>query len=469
MSKLKKKPDILFLLADDQRFDTINILGNRSIITPNMDRLVQNGVAFTHSYIQGGTSAAVCMPSRAMLHTGRSLFRIKDAGQFIPHSHTLMGSVFQKAGYRVFGTGKWHNGKKSYARSFNDGAEIFFGGMSDHWNVPVYDFDPAGKYVTKLPFCTDAYHSNEINYRDCDHITVGKHSSELLCDATIDFLKKDKGDKPLFLCLSFLAPHDPRTMPEKYRKMYNPGTMPLPPNFTGGHSFDNGALRERDELLAGFPRTPDETKKHISEYYAMITHLDAQIGRVIDALKMTGRIENTIVVLTGDNGLAVGQHGLMGKQNLYEHSIHVPLVMCGPGIPKNEKRASFVYLFDIFPTLCELTGIPIPKSVEGTSFTRVIKNPAHKIHNNLFFAFTQYQRAVREKRFKLIEYVVNGQRTTQLFDLLEDPFETHNLAAEKNQKNRISGLRRLLINLKEEYGDSDRRWGKIFWDRWKQQ
>jgi arylsulfatase A-like enzyme len=468
MGKTRKKPDVLFILTDDQRFDTINALGNRDIITPNMDSLVKNGVSFTHSYIQGGTTGAVCMPSRAMIHTGRSLFRIKDAGLSIPKSHTLMGTVFQKAGYRVFGTGKWHNGKDSYARSFSDGAEIFFGGMSDHWNVPVYDFDPTGKYETKLPFCPDAYHSNEINCRDCTHITAGKHSSELLCDAAIDFIKKDRKDKPLFIYLSSLAPHDPRTMPEKYRKMYSPDKMSLPTNFTGGHPFDLGEdMWGRDELLAGFPRTPREIKRHIAEYYAMITHLDSQIGRVIKTLKETGRFENTIIILTGDNGLALGQHGLMGKQNMYEHSIHVPLVMCGPGIPKNGKRDSFVYLFDIFPTLCELVGVSIPKSVDGASFVPTLKNPTYKIRRDMFFAFRQYFRAVRQERFKLIEYNVNGERTTQLFDLKDDPFETNNLASEKSQKNRVSKLRSLMIRLKGKYADSDKRWGKIFWDGWK--
>jgi arylsulfatase A-like enzyme len=467
MAKTKKRPDVLFIITDDQRFDTINVLGNKDIITPNMDSLVKNGVSFTHSYIQGGTVGAVCMPSRAMLHTGRSLFRIKDSGLSIPQTHTLMGTVFQKAGYRVFGTGKWHNGKSSYARSFSDGAEIFFGGMSDHWNVPVYDFDPAGKYETKLPFCPNAGLSNKIEYRDCTHITAGKHSSELLCDAVIDFIKKDRRDKSLFLYLSSLAPHDPRTMPEKYLKMYNSEKITLPPNFMGGHSFDNGALHIRDELLAGFPRTPDEIKRHISEYYAMITHLDANIGRVIKALKETGRFENTIIVLTGDNGLALGQHGLMGKQNMYEHSIHVPLVMCGPKLPRNEKRDAFVYLFDIFPTLCELTGLPIPKSVDGASLVPTLKNPSYKIRKEMLFAYTQFQRAAREERFKLVEYKVNGERTTQLFDLQEDPFEMNNLASEKSQKNRVSRLRNLLVKMKKKYHDSDVRWGKIFWDGWK--
>ena len=155
------KPNILFFFTDDQRFDTIRALGNPLVHTPAMDRLVARGVSFTQAHIPGGTSAAVCMPSRAMLHTGRTLFHLDGAGADIPPEHTLMGEYLRSHGYRTWGTGKWHNGVPSYARSFSDGAEIFFGGMDDHWNVPVFDYDPEGKYEGTLPQCPDAFRSNE--------------------------------------------------------------------------------------------------------------------------------------------------------------------------------------------------------------------------------------------------------------------------------------------------------------------
>jgi len=136
------KPNILLLFTDDQRFDTISALGS-PVQTPNLDRLVARGTTFTHAHIPGGTSGAVCMPSRAMLHTGRHLFHLDRCGQRIPDDHTLLGEHFQAQGYTCFGTGKWHNSRPAYARSFNTGAEIFFGGMADHWNVPAYDYDPS--------------------------------------------------------------------------------------------------------------------------------------------------------------------------------------------------------------------------------------------------------------------------------------------------------------------------------------
>ena len=156
-----KKPNIVFFFTDDQRFDTIAALGNREIKTPNMDRLVRRGTAFTQAHIPCGTSGAVCMPSRAMLHTGRTLFHLQDEGQEIPPEHITMGETLQRAGYAAFGTGKWHNGTASYARSFSHGGEIFFGGMYDHWNVPAHSFDPAGKYENRVPHCAAAFSSRE--------------------------------------------------------------------------------------------------------------------------------------------------------------------------------------------------------------------------------------------------------------------------------------------------------------------
>ena len=144
-----KKPNIVFFFTDDQRFDTIGGLNNPAVETPNLDRLIERGTAFNNAYIMGGSSGAVCMPSRGMLHTGRSLYHIQGRGESLDPEHTTLGQTLQASGYTCFGTGKWHNGTAAFARSFNSGAEIFFGGMNDHWNVPACDFDPNGEYLTK--------------------------------------------------------------------------------------------------------------------------------------------------------------------------------------------------------------------------------------------------------------------------------------------------------------------------------
>jgi len=460
----RKPPNILFLFTDDQRFDTIGALGNPCVRTPALDRLVSRGTAFTHAHIPGGTSAAICMPSRAMLHTGRTLFHIDGAGADIPPEHVMIGECLQAQGYRTWGTGKWHNGASSFARSFSDGAEIFFGGMDDHWNVPVFDYDPEGRYDGTLPQCPDAFRSNALKIRRGGHIHAGRHSSELFADCAADWLRAYDADDPFFMYVSFMAPHDPRTMPEAYLESYDPGSIGLPENFMGGHPFDNGDLKVRDELLEDFPRDPGRTRRHIAEYYAMITHLDAQVGRILDALEASGKADDTIVVFAGDNGLAVGQHGLFGKQNLYEHSIRVPLVFSGPGIPRGVRRSAYAYLLDVFPTLCDLIGIDAPGSVEGTSLAPVFNDSGARPRDTLFGAYRQWQRMVKDERFKLIEYAVGGGRTTQLFDLARDPWECHNLAGIEAYGDRIHSLRNRLCTWRDAWDDAGSEWGRAFWE-----
>ncbi len=457
------RPNIVFFFTDDQRFDTVSALGNPAVRTPTMDRLVETGVAFTHAHIPGGTSGAVCMPSRAMLHSGRTLFHIEGAGQSIPESHTTLGEHLRANGYETFGTGKWHNGAQAFARSFSDGGEIFFGGMDDHWNVPAFDYDPTGRYDGRLPICKNPGTSKVVNQRRGDHVTAGKHSSELFCDAAIDFLDRRDSDKPFFMYISFMAPHDPRIMPQKYLDMYDPADVQLPPNFMGGHPFDNGDLKIRDEVLADFPRDPEEIKCHIAEYYAMITHLDAQMARVIAMLEEKGLADNTIIVFAGDNGLALGQHGLMGKQSNYDHSIRVPMVMSGPGIPRGVRSDAFAYVLDIYPTLCDLTGLPVPESVEGASLTPAMSNPDERIRDTLFFAYKGMHRAVRDQRYKLIEYVVRGNRTSQLFDLQNDPWETNDLSTDPACEAELAQLREVLFRWRDEWDDEQSEWGQEFW------
>ena len=456
------KPNVVFFFTDDQRFDTIQAVNNPKISTPNLNQLVERGTTFLNGYIMGGSCGAVCMPSRAMLHTGRTLYRIERQGQGVPEDHALLGETMQKAGYTSFGTGKWHNGTRSYARSFNAGAEIFFGGMFDHWNVPACDYDPTGKYAV-TPKIDNPHQDNKVTWRRCNHVKAGRHSSDLFADAAVDFIEGKRSHEPFFTYVAFMAPHDPRSMPEQFLKMYDPRQIKLPENFMPEHPFDNGWMRGRDELLAGFPRTEQEIRRHIAEYYAMISHLDDAVGRVIAKLAEKGVLEDTIIVFAGDNGLAVGQHGLMGKQSVYDHSVHVPLIFAGPGVPQGEKREAFAYLLDIFPTLCDLTGSEIPETVEGKSLVPAMKDPAESTREYLHFAYEGFHRAVRDRQHKLIEYVVGGRHVeTQLFDLVNDPRETVNLVDSPDHAEILARLRRELRKWETDYGDTQKQ-GQAFW------
>ncbi len=246
----QKPKNVLFLFSDDQRFDTIHALGNEEIRTPVLDRLTEEGFTFTHAFIMGSTHPAVCIPSRAMLMSGRGLWRTPMNLENVQ----TWPEIFRAHGFYTFGVGKWHNGAPSYARSFEDGGAVFFGGMHDHFAIPIFDFHADGKYPAK------------------DRKIGDKFSSELFAEEAIRFLKTYKGDRPFFAYIAFTAPHDPRTPPGEFARMYGPETVALPPNFMPEHPFDNGELKIRDELLASFPRDPQDIRRQIAEYYGMISH-----------------------------------------------------------------------------------------------------------------------------------------------------------------------------------------------------
>ncbi|UCG26690.1 MAG: sulfatase-like hydrolase/transferase [Bacteroidales bacterium] len=444
---LIRKPNIVFLLTDDQRFSTIAAWGNHEVKTPSLDRLARAGFSFTHAHIMGGTSGAICMPSRAMLMTGKSLFHLEMKGATIPDDHIMIPELLREEGYKTFGTGKWHNGKQSFARCFSHGGKIFFGGMSDHLNVPYFDFDPTGLYP-------------EENKK-----TGEKFSSELFVDEAIRFLEKEAGDSPFFMYVSFTAPHDPRMAPDTFELLYAGDKIGLPGNFLPEHPFDNGEMKIRDEKLAPWPRTPEIVKDHLAAYYAMITHTDHQIGRILDALEKNTKTENTIIIFASDNGLAIGQHGLLGKQNLYEHSVRVPLIISGPGIPGNEKSEALCYLNDVFPTICDLTGIRIPQGPEGQSLIQVIKGRKMSFRDEVFYAYRNLQRGIRTAdNWKLIKYMVNNVETTQLFNLNKDPWEMENLAGDPACSVMLDELTDLLDHYMMVYDDpmdlKMRFWGK---------
>jgi len=194
-------------------------------------------------------------------------------------------------------------------------------------------------------------------------------------------------------------------------------------------------------------------RRELRSYYAMITHLDAQIGRVLEALRETGQMENTVIAFAGDNGLAIGSHGLMGKQNLYEHSIRVPLILAGPGIPRGEVRRETAFLNQIFPTLCELAGVPIPETVQFKSLLPLIRGERSGEEEASLFLYTNYARAVKQGPHKLIEYLVDGKRVTQLFDLETDPWEMNNLYPSPEYAPVVAKLRAILLERQKAHGD----------------
>lgn len=425
---MPSQPNILFMIADDHRFDAIGAMGDATVQTPVLDSLMARGTTFRQTHIMGSLVGAVCVPSRAAVLTSASLFR--SGMQEINRELAVWPQVMREAGYHTFATGKWHNDKQTFTNSFAEGAKIFFGGMSSHFEVPVFDYDASGAYPNTAKYIGE------------------KFSTEMFTDEAVQFLQDydaSAASAPFFLYLAFTSPHDPRTPPGEYASMYAPAEMPVPENFMPEHPFDNGEMRIRDEVLAPFPRTPEIVQQHIADYYGMISHMDAEIGRVLKTLEATGQLENTLIIYTADHGLAVGQHGLLGKQNLYSHSIRVPSIFAGPGVPEGKTVDALTYLYDVFPTVCELTAVACPDTVEGRSLVPLMHGSAERVRETVFAAYRDIQRTVSDGRWKLIRYYVSedtgaGTNRIQLFDVANDPGETTELSALSEHAERIQSL-----------------------------
>ena len=363
------RPNILFMIADDHRHSAIGALGTEAVETPTFDQLMTDGVCFTQAHIMGSTSGAVCMPSRGMLMSGCGLFDTPDP---LPDDVPLLPELLRQNGYTTYGTGKWHNRRGSYVRSFGESGKVFFGGMSDQYAVPVNDYDPDGEYPADETYIADGF------------------STTVFTDEMIDFLntRGSADEDPFFAYIAYTSPHDPRTAPAPFGAMYDPDDIELPPNFMPEHPFDIGIRDIRDEVLAGYPRTEAEVKRHIADYYGMISHMDMDIGRILNTLEARGLRENTIVIYTSDHGLGVGQHGLMGKQNLYDHSMRIPLIMRGPGIPVGLRSSALLYLLDLYPTLLEQAGVAVPETSAGHSLNALLDEVTY-MHRRLIFSAYQ--------------------------------------------------------------------------------
>jgi arylsulfatase A-like enzyme len=421
------RPNILFLFADDQRADTIAALGNPVIRTPNLDRLAHSGLAFTRAYMQGGMNGATCVPSRAMLLSGQNLFHIDEK---LMREETWP-AAFGRAGYTTFMTGKWHNGAPSLPRSFQFARSVFSGGMTDPLKAKL---------------------SNLADGKLTPPTLAPKHACEVFADEAVRFLQEQRAG-PFFLYLPFDAPHDPHIVPADFPVHYDPTQIPLPPNFLPQHPFNNGEMTIRDEELLPWPRPPDQVRAMLADYYRYISFLDAQIGRVLDALQASPFATNTIVVFSADSGVARGSHGLIGKQNLYEFdSVRVPLIIAGPGIPSGQRTDAMCYLYDVLPTLGKLCGVPALKSSEGFDFSATVHDPSQLARRELMFAYKNVQRAYTDGRWKLIRYPQVDR--TQLFDLRADPYEVTNLAGRPEFAAKVAELMAALKRLQQQSGDT---------------
>jgi len=448
-TKEPEKPNILFIFADDMCFNTINELGNHEVITPTIDELARQGTVFTTAYNMGGWNGAICIASRTMFNTGRFLWRAEQVDNrkdltALAESGQLWSKEMEKLGYETFMTGKWH-------------VKI----------APEEIFTHAGTERPGMPKATpEGYNrplsENDTTWRPWDPAfggfwEGGTHWSEVVANETMSFLDTaEASDNPFFMYIAFNAPHDPRQSPKEYVDMYPLENIAVPESFLPEYPYKDDigcGPGLRDARLAPFPRTEYAVKVNRQEYYAIITHMDAQIGRILDKLEETGQAENTYIFFSADHGLAVGHHGLIGKQNMYEHSLRPPMIVVGPDIPAGKKKDMEVYIQDIMPTVIEYAGGVVPDYVEFSSLKSYIEGISDQsAYPQVYGAYMDLQRMIRIDDYKLIVYPYAGVK--RLFNLAKDPQEMHDLASDPLQKERVGKMSLELQELMVDMGDT---------------
>lgn len=462
-SKEEKRPNFLFVLVDDQSPFDLKTYDPESILeTPNIDKLAEEGLVFESAYQMGSWSGAVCTPSRHMIMSGRTVWHLPSNGTDFQkpivadslEKYTI-GAVFNREGYKTMRTCKKGNSYPAANAQFtviNDATKR--GGTEESGS---------------------AWHAKQVlNY-------LGERETTRETD-------------PFLIYFGFSHPHDTRNgRPEllaKYGAVNHKDTLTLPPanakqpplqdNYLSAHPFFHGHPKLRDEeRVSGVWKNRDEqtVRNELGREYACSENIDIQMGKVLRKLEDMGELDNTYIIYTSDHGMSIGRHGLMGKQNLYEHTWRVPFIIKGPGIAQGKRVKGNMYLLDILPTLCDLAGIEIPGSVEGTSLKPVIEGKRETVRDVLYGVYAGGTkpgiRSVKNGDWKLIKYdVMDGAvRETQLFNLAENPKEylpehqksgemETNLANNPKYADKLAEMEALLLEQMELHDDPYRLWNQ---------
>lgn len=440
------KPNILFIFSDDQSFETLGKLGLTEGKTPNLDRLSEQGARFDRAYNMGSWSGAVCVASRHMLNTGTFLWRAhktyktaekeRKEGRYWPVR-------MKAAGYKTYFTGKWHLNAK-VAQCF-DVVKNPRGGMPK--TVTSAYQRPKSK-DDKLWKPNDPKHGG--------FWEGGKHWSEVTADDAISFINEaKKHTEPFFAYIAFNAPHDPRQSPKEYLDRYPLKNIHTPENFLPSYPYNQEMQCPpslRDENLAPFPRTEYAVRVHRKEYFAITHHMDDQIGRILAALDASGQRDNTYIIFTSDHGLAVGRHGLIGKQNLYEHSTRVPFFISGPGIPKGKVITAPIYLQDAMATSLAIADSEASNTIEFQNLLPLAKGKTKASkHREIYGAYLDAQRSITINNQKLIVYP--KAKVFRIYDLAKDSQEMNDLAPSPEGKKLARSLFPKLLALQAKMED----------------
>ncbi len=472
-TKEETKPNILFLFTDDQTYNAIQQLGNSQIKTPHLDKLFQSGTTFSHAFNMGSWSGAVCTASRSMIASGMTVWnankhRVKWQQRDSSAIAESWPKLLEAAGYDTYASGKWHIDIPGQ-ELFQNTVHMRPGMPRDAWRhanmveklnaEKSLDSETLARLMPNgynRPLSTDDNSWSPTDTTKGGYWEGGKHWSEVLKEDAINFIDAAKEkENPFFMYVAFNAPHDPRQAPQKYQDMYPLEDIEVPESYMPDYPFHDGVglgPKLRDEALGPFPRTELAVKTAIKEYYALISHLDVQIGGIIDKLEKEGLMDNTYIFMTADHGLAVGKHGLLGKQNMYDHSMRVPLLVSGPNVPAGNIVDTDVYLQDLMPTGLEIGGVAKPDFVEFNSLLPHINTPetATKL-DGVYGAYLNVQRMIRKDGFKLIMYPKINE--TLLFDMNNDPLELKDLSNMDEHLETKKALFEAFEKLQSQYND----------------
>ena len=462
-----EKPNVLLICVDDLK-PLLGCYGTPVIRSPGIDRLAARGVLFERAF----ANQAVCAPSRNALMTGLrpQTIGIYDLAtnfrEAVPDAVTV-AQYFRRHGYRTEAMGK-----------------IMHVGHGNHedpgsWSVPHWGpkRGPAGGYVLEenrpgqltreearfLGEPGDPSRLPRGAATECADVPDNAYADGLIADEAIRRLKAAKADsgKPWFLAVGFLKPHLPFCAPKRYWDLYDPAGFPLPalrepplgaPKFA---PTTWGELRQYSDMPVTGPLDDAKTRHLIHGYHAAVSFMDAQLGRVLDAVDSHGFAGNTIIVLWGDHGWHLGDHGMWCKHTNYEQAARIPLIIVAPGVARaGAKTGMLAETVDLYPTLCELAGLPVPAGLDGASVAAALRDPAAATKEAVLHVYPRGQmigRAVRTARHRLVEWKKPGaaaeSAVLELYDYEADPAETRNLAAE--QPSIVARLRGILAQQPE--------------------
>lgn len=440
----KDKPNILFIFADDLSYNATGSTSGGEVMTPHLDSLRDQGCFFSHVYNPGSWTPAVCQASRTMLNTGLSVWNAAHYNR--KKSPTpLWSELIKEQDYETYFVGKWHV-DTVVPKAVFDHTGTVRGGMPEQ--------TPAGYKRKFIPGQEDEWRPDDTSRGG--YWKGGRHWSEVVADETCAFLDQAsrEQDKPFFMYIAFNAPHDPRQSYARYLDKYPLDKIKMPAAFLPEYPYCEqiGAGHQlRDERLSPYPRTEQSIKVNKKEYYSIISHLDDQIGRILAELK-TKITRPTYVIFTADQGLSLGNHGLMGKQNLYEPSTRVPFIISGPGIIPGATVGTPIYMQSLMPTSLELAGKKVPGHIVYPSLLAQLKGEEPLPQRDIYGAMFDRQRMIKTDDWKMLIYP--KAQVVRLYHCSADPHELHDVAADPENASIMDDLFRRLQKLQQENDDT---------------